>query len=95
LKKIIIALPGWLLCGFIMILQIENKHYGFEKPGLDHDSILMIVIFSVFAIGYALIALFLSHKGKLDFALQYITLTLVIYKLIQIVFLFSSYYWAL
>jgi hypothetical protein len=93
MKKLIIAMPGWLLCGLIYLLQVENKHFGFENPGIS-DSVGMIVLLSILTLGYASIALFLNHKDKLDLLLQYITLFLVIKRLIQIIFLFSKYYWA-
>jgi hypothetical protein len=92
MKKLMLALPGWLLCGLICLIQVENIHYGFENPGMS-DKIVIIVLFCILAIGYALIALLLSRKEKLDFVFQYVTVFFVIVKLIKIISLFSSYYW--
>lgn len=91
MKKYILAMPGLLLCAQIWLLPIENKHYGFDKPGVSTDSITIIVFLSILAIGYALTVLFLRHRNKHDFLFQYITLFLAFYKMIQIVFLVLSY----
>lgn len=92
MKKLILAIPGWLLCGLIWSLPIENTHYRFENPGMNTNSITIIAFLSVIAIGYALIALFFKHKNKNDFVLQYLTLFLVVIRLIQIIFVFLLYY---
>jgi len=92
MKKLILAVPGLLLCGLIWLLPVENTHYGFKNPGMRIDSITIIVVLCVLAIGYALTTLFFRHNNKHDFAFPYVALFLVIAKLIQIIILFLSYY---
>ena len=92
MKKVIAAVPEILLCGIIILLQIENRHYGFEHPGIDFDSVVVIVIASALAVIYALIALFLSKREKPDFIFPYLTFIVVFIKLFRIIVLFESYF---
>lgn len=92
MKKYILAFPGLVLCGFIWLLPVENTHYGFESPGMSTDSIIVIVLLCIIAIGYASITLLFRHNNKYDFAFQYATFLLAIAKLVQIIILFLSYY---
>ena len=91
MKKLILVVPGLLLCGLSYFFQIEKTHYGFEHPGVDENSALLAVWFSVLAIVYALITLFFRHRDKLDFAISYFTLVFVSFRLIQIVFTALKY----
>ena len=92
MKQFFLATPGLLLCGIIWLLQIEKTHYGFENPGMNTDSITLIVLLCALAIGYSLIMLFFRHNSIRDFAFQYVTLLYAVTKLIRIIILFLSYY---
>ena len=91
LKELAIVAPMALLCGMMMMFPVENDHYGFEHPGINENSALMIIVIGTIIFIYSGVLLLVRHKKRVNFILPYIACAIVIIRIHQIVITLLSY----
>ena len=92
MKIKLLAIPGLFACGFIWLLPIENKHYGFTNPGVNPDMVIIAMILSLLTIIYAMLVFMLNYKVKYELLIIFIIILLAISKLVHIIIVLLSYY---
>lgn len=89
--KLLVGLPSLIFLGVSYLTLTENPDYGFGNPGVDLDSVDILMMFVILAIASSAITLSFKHKDKLDFVIPYTVIFFAVWRLFYAINILTYY----